>query len=189
MPCRNPCRLYIYLAFTYSVGHSSGVWSELGPAPPFPPMRVLEFWWSWALSLVFEVALGPWTSSPRFRASSCQNLHDPLHLRATSPNPKSIAAPNCNAWLLFRLTAAPTRPSCCPIQIPALILNCLAPISNCPALSNHRCQLDRQMRTAKLLQNLLNHPPCRSQRFLILLIQLMCGLLNPMSTAPPNRHT
>ena len=35
MPCRNPCRLYIHLAFTYSVGPSSIAWSELGPAPPF----------------------------------------------------------------------------------------------------------------------------------------------------------
>jgi hypothetical protein len=43
MPCRNPCRLYIHLAFTYSVNPSSLVWSsELRPAPPFPPMRVLE---------------------------------------------------------------------------------------------------------------------------------------------------
>jgi hypothetical protein len=32
-----------HLAFTYSVGSSIVVWSnELGPAPPFPPMRVLE---------------------------------------------------------------------------------------------------------------------------------------------------
>ena len=31
--------------------------SELGPAPPFPPMRVLEVLWSRALSLVREVAL------------------------------------------------------------------------------------------------------------------------------------
>jgi hypothetical protein len=42
MPCKNPCRLYIHLAFTYSVGPLSVVWSELGLAPPFPPMRVLE---------------------------------------------------------------------------------------------------------------------------------------------------
>ena len=55
MPCRNPCRLYI--AFHYSVGPSNVVWSELGPALPFPPMRVLEVYWSWALSLVCEVAL------------------------------------------------------------------------------------------------------------------------------------
>ena len=52
----NPCRLYIHLAFTYSVGPSSIVQSELGPAPPFPPIRVLEVQWSWAFSLTCEVA-------------------------------------------------------------------------------------------------------------------------------------
>ena len=57
MPCRNPCRLYIYLAFTYIVGPSSLVCSELGLAPPLPPMRVVEVQWSWTLSLVCEVAL------------------------------------------------------------------------------------------------------------------------------------
>ena len=62
MPCRNPCKLYIHLAFNYSIGPSSVVWSELGPAPPFPPMRVLEVQWSRALSLVCEVALR--TSQP-----------------------------------------------------------------------------------------------------------------------------
>ena len=36
---------------------SSIVWSELGPPPPFPPMRVLEEYWLRALSLVCEVAL------------------------------------------------------------------------------------------------------------------------------------
>ena len=40
VPRRNPCRLYIHLAFTYSVDPSSVAWrSELRPAPPFPPMR------------------------------------------------------------------------------------------------------------------------------------------------------
>ena len=57
MPCKNPCRLYIHLAFTYYVGPLSVVWTELGPASPFPPMRVLEVHWSRALSLVWEVAL------------------------------------------------------------------------------------------------------------------------------------
>ena len=42
MACRNLCRLYIHLASTYSIGPSSILWSELGPAPPSPPMRVLE---------------------------------------------------------------------------------------------------------------------------------------------------
>ena len=32
-------------SLTYSVGPSSIVWSELGPAPPFPLMRVLEVQW------------------------------------------------------------------------------------------------------------------------------------------------
>src|ERR1700738_1276569 len=43
LPCRNPCRLYIHLAFTYSIGPSSilSVKGELVPPPPFPPMRVL----------------------------------------------------------------------------------------------------------------------------------------------------
>ena len=57
MPCRNPCRLSIHLAFTYYVGLASIVWRELGPAPMFPPTRVLEVYWLEALSLVCEVAL------------------------------------------------------------------------------------------------------------------------------------
>ena len=57
MPCRNPCRFYIHLAFTYYIGPSSVEWSELGPAPSFPPMRVLEVYWSRALSLMCELAL------------------------------------------------------------------------------------------------------------------------------------
>ena len=58
MPCRNPCRLHNHLAFAYSVGLSSVVWSsEVGPAPPFPPMRVVEVHWSRAVSRGCEVAL------------------------------------------------------------------------------------------------------------------------------------
>ena len=57
MSCRNLCRLYIYLAFTYSIGPSSLVWSELGPAQPFPPMRMLEVQSLGTLSLMCEVAL------------------------------------------------------------------------------------------------------------------------------------
>jgi hypothetical protein len=57
MLCREPCKIYIHLAFTYSVGPSSVVWSELRPAAPFPPIRVIEVKWSRALSLVCEVAL------------------------------------------------------------------------------------------------------------------------------------
>ena len=48
---------FIHLAFTYSFGPSTIVWRELGPAPPFPPMRVLKVEWTWALSLVCEVAI------------------------------------------------------------------------------------------------------------------------------------
>ena len=57
MPCKNLCRLYIHLAFTYSIGPSSVVCSEFGPAPLLPPMRVLKVQWSRALNLVCEVAL------------------------------------------------------------------------------------------------------------------------------------
>ena len=57
MSFRNPCTFYIHLAFTYSVGLSSLVWSELGPAPPCSPMRVLEMYWSRALSLVCKMTL------------------------------------------------------------------------------------------------------------------------------------
>ena len=57
MLCRNPCGLYIHLAFSYFVGPSSVVWGESGPVPPFPPMRVLEVKWSQALSLGLDVAL------------------------------------------------------------------------------------------------------------------------------------
>ena len=46
MPYKNPRRFYINIAFTYSVGPSSVVWSELGPTPPFPPMRVPQVQWS-----------------------------------------------------------------------------------------------------------------------------------------------
>ena len=58
MPCKDPCRLYIHLAFTYSVDLSSVVWRELRLAPPFPPMRVLEVSCSQALGLVCVVAFG-----------------------------------------------------------------------------------------------------------------------------------
>jgi hypothetical protein len=43
--------------YAYFVGPSSVVGSELGLAPPFPPMRLLEVNWSRVLSLVCEVAL------------------------------------------------------------------------------------------------------------------------------------
>ena len=55
MPCRNPCKLHIHLAFTYSVGPSRVVWSKLGPTLPFPPMRVVEGQWPQALGLICDV--------------------------------------------------------------------------------------------------------------------------------------
>ena len=45
-------RLYIHLAFTYCVGPSSMVSSELNRAPPFPQMKVLEVQGSQALNRV-----------------------------------------------------------------------------------------------------------------------------------------
>ena len=57
IPCRKLCKRCVRLAFTYFVCPSSVVWSEVGQAPPFPPMRVLEVQWSRALNLVCEVAL------------------------------------------------------------------------------------------------------------------------------------
>ena len=44
-------------AFTYSFGPSSVVRSDLGPAPLFPPMRVLQIQRSQVLGLVYEGAL------------------------------------------------------------------------------------------------------------------------------------
>jgi hypothetical protein len=60
MPCRNPCRVYIHLAFTYFFSPSSILWSKIGLGLPSPSMRELEVQWSHVLSLVCEVALsGP----------------------------------------------------------------------------------------------------------------------------------
>ena len=69
---RNPCRLYIHLAFTCSVGPSSVVWSKLGRAPLFPPMRVLQVQWSWALSLMCEVPWGGILWGPRWKGLTQQ---------------------------------------------------------------------------------------------------------------------
>ena len=49
--------IHVHLVFTFSVGPSSVVWSKLGPALAFPPMRVRGVEWSRALILVGEVAL------------------------------------------------------------------------------------------------------------------------------------
>ena len=65
MPWRNPHGLHIHLASTYSVGPSRVVWSELGLAPLFLPMKVLAMQWSQAHNLVCEVARSKhsWTLS------------------------------------------------------------------------------------------------------------------------------
>ena len=57
MPRRSPHRLCILFAFTYSIGPSSAVWSELEPAPPFQPIRVLEVRWVTSPQGLFI----PWT--------------------------------------------------------------------------------------------------------------------------------
>ena len=100
MPCRNPCRLYIRLAFTYSVGPSSVVWSELQPAPPFPPMRVLEVYlvtgsqshvWS-ALSLyIFLIRIHAF-----LHASSVPRLATPLVVKNLHNNAKTLKRHGCS---------------------------------------------------------------------------------------------
>jgi hypothetical protein len=63
IPCRNPCRHTIHLTFTHILRWSPkrSVKLELGPvAPPFPPTRVCEMYWSRALSLS-HVWSGPYT--------------------------------------------------------------------------------------------------------------------------------
>ena len=106
MPCRNPCRLYIHFAFTYSIGVSSIVWRELGAAPSFRPMRVLEVQWSRTLGLVCEVALnhicvqlGPAPSHASL--SSYQRLHGNSSLLGTNvtiPGHLSHLAPLAWKW-------------------------------------------------------------------------------------------
>ena len=55
--CRTPCRLFIHEFFFGPLGLHLRVRSELGRSPPFRPMRALRSQWSWAFSLVCEVAL------------------------------------------------------------------------------------------------------------------------------------
>ena len=65
-PCRTPCRLSIHEVFFGPLGLYLRVWSELGRSLPFRPMRALRLQWSWAFSLVWEVALSPhFTHKPR----------------------------------------------------------------------------------------------------------------------------
>jgi hypothetical protein len=55
--CRTPCRLFIHEVFFRPLSLHLHVWSELGRSLSFPPMRALRLQWSWAFSLVCEVAL------------------------------------------------------------------------------------------------------------------------------------
>ena len=57
LPCRTPCRFFIHEVFFGPLGLHLRMWSELGWSPPFRPMRALRLQWSWAFSLVCEVAL------------------------------------------------------------------------------------------------------------------------------------
>ena len=57
LPCRIPCRLFIHKLFSEPLGLHLLVCSEVGRSPPFRPMRALTLPWSWAFSLVCEVAL------------------------------------------------------------------------------------------------------------------------------------
>ena len=57
LPCRTPCGLFIHKLSFGPLGLHLLVWSELGRSLPFRPMRVLTLQWSWAFSIVCEVAL------------------------------------------------------------------------------------------------------------------------------------
>ena len=54
---RTPYRLFIHVVFFGPLGLHLRVWSELGRSLPFRPMRALRLQWTWAFSLVCEVAL------------------------------------------------------------------------------------------------------------------------------------
>ena len=56
-PCRTTCKLFNHELFFGSLGIHLRVWNELGQSPPFWPMRTLRLQWSWAFSLVCEVAV------------------------------------------------------------------------------------------------------------------------------------
>ena len=55
--CRNPCSLFQPWQFFVTLGFSLLVWSELGVYGSSWPMRYLIMQYSWALSLVHDVAL------------------------------------------------------------------------------------------------------------------------------------
>ena len=63
-PWRTPCRLSIHEVFFGPLVLHLREWSELGRAPPFRPMRALRLQWTWAFSLVCEVALNEWRGEP-----------------------------------------------------------------------------------------------------------------------------
>jgi hypothetical protein len=57
LPCRTPCGLFIHKLSFGPLGLHLLVWIELGQSPQFLLMRALTLQWSWAFSLVCEVAL------------------------------------------------------------------------------------------------------------------------------------
>ena len=107
MPCRTPCRLYIHLAFTYCVGPSSIVWHVLRPAPPFPPMKVLEEYRSRALSLLWEVALTRRLELQSFEADKGHFTHEtesprPIHFKHSLIGGKGGAGPKFASHYTWR---------------------------------------------------------------------------------------
>jgi hypothetical protein len=57
MSCRNPSRFFIYDNIFGSLGLYLLVWSELGQSQPFSSMIDLIMQWSWAFTLVCQVAI------------------------------------------------------------------------------------------------------------------------------------
>ena len=122
MPCRSACRLFIHLAFTYSIGPSNIVWSELGPAPPFPPMTMLEVKRSRAPTLVREAMIWEnWqlvTNEPvefgevlKFKTAWKIGiiLEDSIEYTRINKG-KTEGCLTCNRWDLQTLGSQPIRP-------------------------------------------------------------------------------
>ena len=126
---------YIHLEFTYSVGPSSGVWSsELGPAPPFPPMRMLKVSWSRAINESAQSVLamgcqsrvwrGPWEArvinqdidKRRGRQNTCESKHVRTIMARLGPkraNDDDRAVPHvrlCGGAMLFPRRFLATNP-------------------------------------------------------------------------------
>ena len=57
LPCGTPCRLFLHEVFFQYLDLHLRVWSKLGRSPSFRPMKALWWQWSWAFSLMCEVAL------------------------------------------------------------------------------------------------------------------------------------